>query len=303
MEGTKKMGALSDLTVENKKDKNIKKTIYIKRKRTTGKMLFSLFMLLIAISMLIPFVFMLSASFKRSVEVYSTSLTIIPPKPYLDNFKNLFHNAQYFIWYFNSIKVVAITILTRGFFVTMTAYAFARLRFRGKNIIFIALLATMMITPETTMVSRYLIYKAMKITDTQLSIILPATFDVFFIFMLRQFFMGIPFALTESAIIDGCSHFKVYYKIILPLAKPALVTMVLFTLVWVWNDFLDPYIFITKMNIQLLTVGLQYFQMRAGSDIALQMAGGTLAIFVPIIFFIFMQKYFIQGISSTGIKG
>lgn len=294
MERTKKVGTLSNLNNYFKKIKNNKKT---------SKILFSIFMLLIAISMLIPFVFMISASFKRSVEVYSTSLTIIPAKLYLDNYINLFHNAYYFLWYFNSIKVVAIVILTEGFFVTMAAYAFARLRFRGKNIIFIALLATMMITPEATMVARYLIYKAMRITDTQWSIILPSTFNVFFIFMLRQFFMGIPLALSESAIIDGCSHFKVYYKIILPLAKPAVTTMVLFTLVWTWNDFLNPYIFITNMKVQLLTVGLQYFQMKAGSDIALQMAGATLAIFIPVVFFVFMQKYFIQGISSTGIKG
>jgi multiple sugar transport system permease protein len=291
------MGTLSDLAIDTKKNKDIKK------KGMFGMILFSVIMFLLAISMFIPFVFMLSASVKRSVEVYSTSLTIIPAKPYWDNFMNIFHNAEYFIWYLNSIKVVAITIVFRGFFVTMTAYAFARLRFRGKGVIFIALLATMMITPETTMVSRYLIYQTMKITDTQLAIILPATFDMFFIFMLRQFFMAIPYSLTESAIIDGCSHFKVYYKIILPLAKPALVTMVLFTLVWVWNDFLNPYIFITNRKIQLLTVGLQYFQMKAGSDIALQIAGATLAIFIPIAFFVFMQKYFIQGIAATGIKG
>jgi ABC-type glycerol-3-phosphate transport system permease component len=159
-------------------------------------------------------------------------------------------------YYLNSIVVtVAVTVL-RILISSLAAYAFARLRFRGKNLLFLLFMATMMITPEATLVPRYLLYKSIRLIDSQWAIIVPAVFDVFFLFMLRQFFMTIPRELSEAAYLDGYGHLRIWWRIVLPLAKPALVTMALFTFIWIWNDYANPFVFINSMKKQLITTGL-----------------------------------------------
>lgn len=288
MEGAKAMGPL---------------LIPRKTSRLLIKAVISLAVFVVGLVMITPFVFMISASFKYPGQVFVEPLKIIPETPFLGNFQRVLSDDLYFGWYWNSIRVVLIAIPLRGFFVTIAAYAFARLRFRGKNAVFLIFMSTMMITPEVTIIPRYLLYKSMHIIDTQWALILPATFDVFFLFMLRQFFMTIPFELSEAARIDGYGHFRIYYQIILPLAKPALITMVLFTFIWLWNDYVNPFVFINTMKKQLVTVGLQFFQSREGANYALQMAGATFAVIPTIFMFTFTQRYFIQGITSSGIKG
>jgi multiple sugar transport system permease protein len=266
-------------------------------------LILSALVFLIGLVMIAPFIFMLSASFKLPGLVFVEPLRIIPRPLFLGNFRQVLADRLYFAWYLNSIRVVLITIPLRGFFVSLAAYAFARLRFRGRDVVFLCCMATMMITPEVTIIPRYLLYKSMGITDTHYAIILPAAFDIFFLFMLRQFFMAVPRELSEAALIDGYGHFRIYYRIVLPLARPALVTMVLFTFIWMWNDYVNPYVFITSMKRQLVTVGLQFFQAREGANYALQMAGATIAVLPTVFMFTFTQKYFIQGITSSGIKG
>lgn len=267
------------------------------------KWIYSIGMLLIGVLMVVPFVFMISASLKPTAQVFINPLNIIPDTLYWDNYKRIFTHPHYFQWYWNSIRVVVITIVCRAVLVTMAAYAFARLQFKGKNVLFMGMLATMMIPSDTTIVARFLMYQSLNLIDTQWAIIIPATFDVFFVFMLRQFFMTIPKELSESALVDGCSQYRIYYRIILPLAVPPLITMVMFTFIWIWNDFINPFIFISSIDNQLVTVGLEYFQQEAGRDYALQMAGACLIVVIPIVLFVVSQRFFIEGIANTGIKG
>ena len=288
MEDTETMGSLLSLKINRQKAATI---------------VLSILIFIMGLMMVSPFVFMISASFKLPGQVFVDPLKLIPDKPFLGNFQRVFQDKLYFGWYLNSIRVVLITVPLRAFVVTLAAYAFACLRFRGKNIVFLVFISTMMITPEVTIIPRFLLYKSMGITDTHWALILPATFDVFFLFMMRQFFMSIPKELSEAALIDGYGHFRIYYKIILPLAKPALITMVLFTFIWMWNDYVNPFVFITSMKKQLVTVGLQFFQSREGANYALQMAGATIAVLPTIFMFTFTQRYFIHGITSSGIKG
>ncbi|WP_438449194.1 carbohydrate ABC transporter permease [Gorillibacterium sp. sgz5001074] len=260
-------------------------------------------MLLLGMLMIVPFLYMISFSLKTPLELTKNPASILVGRPYFGNFATVFTHKTYFIWYFNSFKVVLGLLVLRGLLVTMAAYAFARLEFRLKNAIFLVLLAKMMIPSDTTIVARFLLYKYLHLNNTHWVLILPAAFDVFFLFLLRQFFIVIPREISEAAIIDGCSHYKVYYRIILPLAKPALVTMVLFTFLWTWNDFASPFVFITDMKKQLLTVGLSYFQTEAGADYSLQMAGAAAAVVPTILLFIFTQKYFVEGVTMSGVKG
>lgn len=267
------------------------------------KLLYTVLMLLIGCIMVAPIVFMLSASFRNTVDVMTNPLNLFSAKSNLDNYRQIFRHPFYFGWYWNSIWVVALCIVFRVLVVSMAAYAFARLRFRGREILFLFLLSTIMVTPDTTIVSRYLLYKYMGLIDTPMAIIIPAAFNVFFMFLMRQFFMGIPYELTEAALVDGCSHYRIFFQVILPLAKPAMMTVILFTFIWTWNDFVTPFLFITPVQKQLLTVGLGFFQNDAGSNISLQMAGASLGIIPPILVFIAAQDYFVEGIASSGIKG
>ncbi|WP_164716347.1 carbohydrate ABC transporter permease [Paenibacillus whitsoniae] len=267
------------------------------------KLVLTYVMLLIGLVMIIPFLFMISFSLKTPIEMSQHPASLFISHPFTGNFETIFKHKTYFIWYLNSVKVVLGVLVLRGLLVTMAAYAFARLEFRFKNVIFMILIAKMMIPSDTTIVARFLLYKYLHLNNTHWAIILPAAFDVFFLFLLRQFFISIPKEISEAAIVDGCSHYKVYYRIILPLAKPALVTMVLFTFLWTWNDFASPFVFITDMKKQLLTVGLSYFQTEAGADYALQMAGAAVAVLPTIALFIFSQKYFVQGVTMSGVKG
>lgn len=265
--------------------------------------IYAALMFIIGLTMITPLIFMISASFKPAAMITQEPLKIIPDHLFLDNFKAVFTHPYYFKWYLNSIVVVAAVIIFRVFFVTMAGYAFARLKFPFKDTLFILVFSIWMIPSDTTIISRYLFYKYLHLIDSLWVVILPAVFDVFLLFLIRQFFMQIPFDLTESALIDGCPHFKIYYLILLPLAKPALLTMVLFTFIWTWNAYAEPFVFINKQEKQLITVGLQYFQEMGGSNIAMQLAGACLGIIPPVVLFIIAQKYFIQGIATSGIKG
>ena len=274
-----------------------------RRRELAVRTLLSVLVFATGLFMITPFVFMLSAAFKPNGLVFVEPLRIVPKTLFLENFRRILTDRLYPVWYGNSVRITLITIPVRGFLVSLAAYAFARMRFRGKNTLFLLFMATMMITPEATIIPRYLMYKGMGLVDTQWAIVVPAVFDVFFLFMLRQFFTTIPRELSEAAFLDGYGHFAIYRRIVLPLSKPALVTMVLFTFIWMWNDYVNPFVFINSMQKQMITTGLQFFQAREGANYALQMAGATFAVIPTVILFTFTQRYFVQGIATSGIKG
>lgn len=269
-----------------------------------GKLLLTLALLFIGIMNIYPFLFMLSASFKPLNQVFQYPIKLIPETFTVQNYKNLFLPGYYFNrWYMNTGLMISATLLLKTLIVSMTAYAFARLKFKGRDQLFLLFLTAMMMPPDVTIIPKYLIFKVLNITDTMWSLVLPSTFDVFFVFLLRQFFMSISISLSEAAIIDGCSHFKVFYRIILPLTKPAMITMTIFTFVWGWNDFMNPYIFISDTKKQMLSVGIKLFTTSMATDYATQMAAATLVLIPVLILFLFSQRFFIEGIATSGVKG
>lgn len=270
---------------------------------TAAQAALSVVLLAAGLFMITPFVFMLSSAFKPNGLVFVEPLRIIPKVLFLDNFRRIFSDPLYPVWYWNSIRIVLITLPLRALLVSLAAYAFARLRFRGKDFLFLLFMATMMITPEATIIPRFLMYRAFGLVDTQWAIVIPAVFDVLFLFMLRQFFVTIPRELSEAAFLDGYGHLRIYARIVLPLSKPAMVTMMLFTFIWIWNDYVNPFVFINSMEKQLITTGLQFFQAREGANYALQMAGATFGVIPTIILFTVTQRYFVQGVATSGIKG
>ena len=200
--------------------------------------------------------------------------------------------------------VVAAVIVLRLLVTVSAAYAFAKLRFPFKNVLFLAVMGALMIPSDTTLIGRFLVYKILGLIDSHWSIILPAVADVLMLFMVRQFFMTLPKDLDEAALIDGCGHLQIYTRIVLPLATPVILTLVLFTFIWTWNDYTNPSIFISDQAKQLLTVGLTYVSnTERGVIITKALAGAVLAIAPIVALFAVFQKYFVQGVAMTGIKG
>jgi multiple sugar transport system permease protein len=185
----------------------------------------------------------------------------------------------------------------------MAAYSFGRLRFRGKELIFGLYLATMMIPDQVTILPKYLYFNAFHLTNTHFALILPAIFNVFGTFLMRGYFESIPFELTEAAVVDGAGQFRIFSRIILPLAPAGLMTLLLLSFSFSWNEYMSPLIFLNSERLFTLTVGLQYFMDSSSTNFALVMTGATLSVFPVLIFFLFTQRFFIESFANVGIKG
>jgi multiple sugar transport system permease protein len=262
-------------------------------------------MSILGFAMVLPFLWMLSASFKSSMNIFKYPIEWIPKNPRLENYTTVWLNKTYpfYLFFFNSLKVALLSIAGLIFISSTAAYAFAKIDFKGKNLIFMIYLATMMIPAQATLVPRFALFRNLGIYDTHWALIFPASFNIVGIFMLRQFFISIPKELSESAKIDGAGYIRIWWQIILPLAKPALLSLVILGFVWSWNDYTNALIFITTKEKYTIPVGLQAFMEDDMTQYNLIMTGATCAILPIILLFLFSQKYFIKGIATSGIKG
>lgn len=275
------------------------------KKNKITKWIVTIVMLVIGILCIYPFIFMLSSSFKPSGDVLMKPFEVIPSNFTLKNITGLFESEFYNfpLWYWNTILMTAITLVLKLFLITYTAYGFSKIQFKGRDAIFLVLLAALMIPSDIMILPRYIIFKKIGILNSMWAIIIPSLVDVYFVFLLRQSFISIPDSISEAAKIDGCSHFKIYYNIIVPLAKPAIATMVLFSFVWVWNDYMSPYLYISDIKKQMLSVGIKLFASGQVQDYGSQMAAATLVLLPIIVMFLFCQRYFVEGVTSSGVKG
>ena len=267
------------------------------------RVVLTVFMMIIGFIMLLPVFWMFSASFKFEKDVFEIPIRWIPIEGTFGNYVTAVSKYPYFMWYFNTLKVTVLSNIIVLFCSSLAGYALSRMNFKGKNVILLMFIATLMIPAEVRLIPQFTMYKILGMYNTHSTIIAPWIFNGFTIFLLRQFFMGIPYELTEASRIDGSSEFRTFYQVILPLAKPALLSVTIITFVWVWNEFLPPMIYINDVEKQMLSVGLSFFQEEYNNNIAVQMAGASLAIWPVIIIYLAAQKYFIDGIALTGLKG
>jgi len=260
--------------------------------------------LVVGLLNIFPFIFMVSSSFKLNANVFEYPFRLIP-KPFVsDAYMGLFASGSLFYrWYANTIVLVLVTLVLRILLVGITAYSLARLKYKGRDTLFFIFMLTLMIPQDMLIVPRYIVLYMLKLTNSMWSVSLIYTFEFFMVFLVRQFYISIPKELSEAAIIDGCSHIRIFFSIILPLSKPAMVTMALFTFVWQWNDYTLPYTFINDLKKQMISVGIKSFATEHTIDYSTQMAGAVLSLVPIIIVFLFVQKYFIEGIATSGIKG
>ncbi len=271
------------------------------RRKVIGNTIFTILMWAVAIVTVLPFVFMVVVSFRPAGLAYKPLFYVT--KPILKNYIEVLGNVNFFHWYVNTVKTVIVTIVLRLLITIPAAYAFARLKFPGKRVLYLILMATMMIPSENTIISKYVLFKALGLLNTHWVIIFPEMSQVFHLLLMAEFFEQIPIDYVDAARIDGAREVSIMSRIFVPLSGPCIATCIIFTFIFVWNDYVDPFLYISSIDKQLITPALQFFQERGGADIPVQLAGASLAIIPIIIVFLVTQKYFIAGVTSSGIKG
>ncbi len=279
----------------------------MKDRERPGQIATYLFLTAGAISMILPFLWMMTTSFKSLDAIYIQPKNwiqmFIPSSFIWQNYAEAFTKVPFAAFYINSILVGIVVTIGQVLTSSLAAYAFSRLKFSGRDKIFFAYLATMMIPGSVTMIPVFVLMKAFNWIDTYTALIVPAIFTAYGTFMLRQFFMTLPKDLEDAAKIDGCSFFRIYWTIILPLSKPALATLTVFTFMGNWGSFMWPLLVTNTMEMRTLPIGLQSFQTQYSTDWHLLMAGSVMAMLPIVIIFIFTQRYFVEGVKLSGIKG
>lgn len=259
---------------------------------------------LISIIMIAPVLWMVSTSLKFESEVFNFPIQWIPESVTWDNYQKAFTEFPYLNWYLNTIRNTAIIVFSILLVSSMAGFAFAKIQFKGKNLIFIAYIASLMIPGEMRLIPQFMLYKELGLINTTWAVVLPwMLFVAFAIFLMKQAFTAVPDELIEAAKIDGCGYFKMYAVITLPLVKSTLVALGILSFTWGWNDYTAPLIYIQDIQKQVLTVGIASFKAQYASNYALQMAGATMALVPVILVYLIAQKYFTEGIAQSGIKG
>ena len=256
---------------------------------------------LIAATMLVPFLWMVLASFKPLIEV--ESLNPFPTKWLPSNYPKVFEQIPFGRYYFNSLFVAAWVTFLQCLTSSMAAYAFARLHWRGRDHVFRLYLATLMIPGVVTMIPNYTLMVKLGLLDSYAGLIVPAAFSAFGTFLLRQFMLTIPPSLDEAAAIDGASHWQVFWDVILPLARPGLITLGIFTFLGNYGSFFWPLILIKSEHLRTLPIGMLYFDTMYGRQTNLIMAASVMNLIPLIILFVCSQKFLVRGIQMGGVKG
>ena len=267
------------------------------------KVLLYVFLILMAAIMLLPFLWMLSASLKEDRDVFTFPIQWIPAEPRWQNYSDIWTRIPLLTYILNTVKLTIIVTLLQLFTSSFAAYAFSKLRFKGKNALFLGYIATIAVPWQAYMVPQFMMLRGMGLNNTHLAIIILQAFSAFGVFMMKQFYEGIPTELCEAARIDGMTEYGIYAKIMLPLAKPSLSTLTIFTFVNTWNDFLGPYIYLTRDNLKTIQLGLRSFIGQYSSEYGLIMAGSVVTMIPVIAVFLALQKYFVEGVASSGLKG
>lgn len=253
--------------------------------------------------MITPFLWMLLTSVKTLGESTQVPPILVPSVFHWSNYAKAIDSLPFMTFYFNTTLTTLTKTVGQLLFCSMAAFAFARLSFPGRDTIFLLCLSVLMIPGQVFIIPQYLIMKDLHWLNTLTALIVPGLFSVFGTFLLRQFFMTIPKELEEAALLDGCTYFGVYWRIMLPLAKSGMVALSIMTILWSWNDLLWPLIVNQDLEKMTLSAGLAYLQGEHSTNYPVLMAGSLLAIWPMIIVFIVFQRSFIEGIALTGTKG
>jgi len=258
----------------------------------------------LAVAFLLPFLWLVSSSFKNSTELFSSPPIWIPKEIHWENYQIAFGEFPFLLYLRNTLFIAGSCIVGSVISNSLVAYGFSRIEWKGRNVVFMVVIATMMLPFQVTMIPLFIFFQKIGWIGTFLPLIAPAFFgNAFYIFLLRQFFSGIPAELSQSAKVDGASEFRIYWQMVLPLSMPALTTITIFTFMHAWGDFIGPLVFLSDNKLYTLSLGIQQIMSDNDPRWPLLMAVGVSMTLPVILIFFVLQKYFIQGIAFTGIKG
>ncbi len=276
----------------------------MQRLRAVRKKTWALLLLLLGtLFFTLPFIWSVSLSFQPPGDVFQWPMKLIPDPGTLENYQRLWTEIPFARWLFNSTFIVIVVTATNLFFDSLAGYAFARLRFPGRNILFYAFLATLMIPGHVMLVPRFMLLNAFGLINTYTGLMAPMVVQVFGIFLMKQFFESLPKELEEAARIDGCGPFRTFWQVVLPVSRPALVALGVYTFQGNWNEFLWPVIVTTTQDMFTLPMGMAMFRYEFKVEWTMLMAGSVLIALPTLFIFLAFQRLFIQGAASSGLKG
>lgn len=262
-----------------------------------------IFLTLGALIMVVPFIWMVSTSFKSQEQLFAWPPIWFPNPIDLSNYPEVISRINFGLYGWNTLKITLAVTIGRLVLCSMAGYGFARMKFPGRDFLFFLTLATMMISSQITLIPNFVIMRSLKLVDTHLGVILPQLADGFSIFLMRQFFLTFPTELEDAAKLDGCNPLMFYLYILIPNSKAILATLAVMTFQGVWNDFLWPLVMLTSPAKRTLAVGLSYLVGQYTTRWELQMAGSVLTVLPIVVLFFLLQKYFVQSIKMSGVKG
>jgi multiple sugar transport system permease protein len=277
----------------------------IKKREIPEAVLKTVIVLPFAIMFMLPLLWMISGSLKMPLEVFKYPIEWIPKKIRWGNYVTVWTDPAmpFTRLYANSLFLVFMHIAGSLTFASLAAYAFAKLNFKGKNIVFMILLATMMIPGEITIIPKFIFFRSIGLYNNFWSLILPGWYSVTSIFLFRQFYLGLPSDLFDAARVDGASHLRIWGVIVMPLTKPALLSLSILGFIGTWNEYLAPLIFLVRKNLYTVSLGIQAYLLSDAQEYNLTLAAAASSVLPVMLMFIIGQRYFIEGIASTGIKG
>ncbi|MBS6212441.1 MAG: carbohydrate ABC transporter permease, partial [Proteus hauseri] len=258
---------------------------------------------IIVVVTLLPLIWMLSASLKTSNEVFTSPIQWIPEVFQWGNYIKIWQKIDFALFIFNSTKLTVIVTIIQLATCAFAAYGFTKCKFKGRDTLFLCYVATIAIPWQIFMLPQYVMLQKMGLVDTHLGYILLQSFAAFGVFLLKQFFQGIPDELLEAARIDGLSEYGTFGRIVVPLAKPAMATLTIFTFVTVWNDFMGPMIYFSSEANKTIPLGIRMFVGQYSTEYQLIMAASVVSLIPIVILYVFCQRYFVEGIATSGLKG
>ena len=289
--------------VMNQENVGVGTTVSLPITHRLKKLVLYTLLLAAALMMLIPFFWMISTSLKADEYVLSIPLQFIPRPLTFESYLRLTEIYPMPRMFWNSLVVAVLTTAGQLIVSAMAAYAFARIEFRGRNVLFVLYLATLMIPSQVTIIPLFILMRYLGWINTYPGLIIPGIFSAFGTFLLRQFFLTLPKELEEAAFIDGASRWTIFWRIIIPLSRPAMATLGVFAFMGSWNAFLWPLFIVRNEQLMTLPVGLATLHGRWLTQWNLVMAGAVITIIPMLIVYLFAQRYFVQGVVTTGLKG
>lgn len=281
-----------------------------KMKRTAVKIFFTVLIGLVALSMVTPFIWMVSASMKLPLDVMKLPIKWIPEYFYPDNYKKVWNiggvaarDYHFGLAYFNSIKIAVINLTGSVITSTLAGYGFAKIKFRGSNVLFLLYLATMMIPSQVTLIPKFVLFNKMGLTGTHLTLILPGLITITGTFLMRQYFMQIPDELRESARVDGANEYVIWARIMVPIAKPSMASLAMVVFLWNWNSYLEPLVFLSDWRLYTIPIALTNFIEESVTEYNLVMAAASSALIPAFLVFVLGQKFLVKGLVAGAVKG